>query len=120
MASLAMDGSPRVRTLVFRDWSSADVLDLLTHARSHKCMELEIAPPVELCWLLRKSHEQFRLRGSAKLITTPVETVALDHHWNRLSPAGRSVWAWPFPGHPFEAQGSWPEEVSEQSVIPEH
>ena len=63
LASIALDGSPRVRTVVFRDWSSADELDLLTDARSEKCMEIERTPQVELCWLFRKAREQFRLRG---------------------------------------------------------
>ena len=68
LATLSVDGYPRVRTLVFRDWSAAATLDLLTDARSEKCLEIERTPEVELCWLFRKAREQFRLRGTATLI----------------------------------------------------
>lgn len=120
LASLAVDGSPRVRTLVFRDWSSVDVLDLLTDARSEKCLEIERSPEVELCWLFRKAREQFRLRGTARLITPAANHVALEKLWNYLSPAGRSVWAWPPPGQPFQQEGLWPEELADDSEMPEH
>ena len=121
LASLSIDGYPRVRTLVFRDWSAAATLDLITDARSEKCLEIERTPEVELCWLFRKAREQFRLRGTARLISpTANEGVALDQHWKRLPPSGRSVWAWPSPGDPFDAQGQWPQELSDDSGMPEH
>ena len=120
LASLGVDGCPRVRTLVFRDWSAAATMDLLTDARSEKCLEIERTPEVELCWLFRKAREQFRLRGTARLIAPTVDVVALNQEWKRLSPPGRSVWAWPPPGDPFDPQGPWPQEVSDDSAMPEH
>jgi pyridoxamine 5'-phosphate oxidase len=36
LATVAADGTPRVRTLVFRGWAGSTVLDLLTHGRSAK------------------------------------------------------------------------------------
>ncbi len=120
LASVALDGCPRVRTLVFRSWSAASTLDLLTDARSEKCLEIESMAEVELCWLFRKAREQFRLRGTARLVSPTEESLALDQHWKRLKPTGRSVWAWPPPGDPFDPQGPWPQEVSDDSGIPEH
>ena len=120
LASLSVDGCPRVRTLVFRDWTAASTLDLLTDARSEKCLEIERTPEVELCWLFRKAREQFRLRGTAKLISPLADSVALNEHWKRLTPSGRSVWAWPSPGDPFDPQGPWPQEMSDDSGVPEH
>ena len=120
LASLAVDGSPRVRTLVVREWSAAATLDLLTDARSEKCLEMERTPEVELCWLFRQAREQFRLRGTAQLIAPTGDPVALHQHWNRLPPSGRSVWAWPHPGDPFDPEGSWPQELFDDSEMPEH
>jgi len=120
LATLAMDGCPRVRTLVFRDWSASATLDLLTDARSDKTLEIQRTPEVELCWLFRKAREQFRLRGTARLIAPGEDPVVLDQSWRQLSPSGRSVWAWPPPGDPFDVQGPWPQEVSDDSAMPEH
>jgi pyridoxamine 5'-phosphate oxidase len=55
LATVAGDGSPRVRTLVFRGWADGAVLDLLTDGRSAKPAELQQQPAVELCWLLPKA-----------------------------------------------------------------
>ena len=62
LATLAPDGSPRVRTLVFRGWAESASLDLLSDARSAKAAEVEHQPLVELCWLLPKARVQFRLQ----------------------------------------------------------
>jgi pyridoxamine 5'-phosphate oxidase len=55
LATVAPDGTPRVRTLVFRGWSDDDAFDLLTDDRSAKPAELRQQPAVELCWLLPKA-----------------------------------------------------------------
>ena len=54
LATVAPDGSPRVRTLVFRGWGGPAALDLLTDGRSAKPAELGHQPQVELLWLLPK------------------------------------------------------------------
>ena len=64
LATVASDGTPRVRTLVFRGWSEADQLELYTDGRSSKTSELSHQPQVELCWLLSKARQQYRLRPS--------------------------------------------------------
>mgnify|MGYP003336464707 FL=1 len=58
LATVAPDGTPRVRTLVFRGWGGPDQLDLLTDARSSKAPELEQQPAMEICWLMPKAKQQ--------------------------------------------------------------
>ena len=120
LATIAEDGTPRVRTLVFRGWSSRGELELLTDVRSEKSSQLLSQPKVELCWLFRKAKEQFRLRGTVLLVTAEQEPEALLDHWQRLSSSGRMVWAWPSPGDPFDAQGPWPQQVADDEPISSH
>ncbi len=120
LATTAEDGTPRVRTLVFRGWSPRGDLELLTDVRSEKSSQLLSQQRVELCWLFRKAKEQFRLRGRALLVTAEQEPEALLDHWQRLSPSGRMVWAWPSPGEPFDEQGPWPQEVADDEPISSH
>ena len=120
LATTAEDGTPRVRTLVFRGWSSRGELELLTDVRSEKSSQLLSQQRVELCWLFRKAKEQFRLRGTVLLVTAEQEPEALLDHWQRLSPSGRMVWAWPSPGDPFDAQGPWPQQVADDEPISSH
>ena len=49
LATVATDGTPRVRTLVFRGWAAPTALDLLTDGRSAKPAELFRQAAVELC-----------------------------------------------------------------------
>ena len=58
LASVSEDGSPRVRTLVFRGWFDNDTLELLTDQRSAKVSELQHDPRHEVCWLLPKARCQ--------------------------------------------------------------
>ncbi|RCL52752.1 MAG: pyridoxamine 5'-phosphate oxidase [Synechococcus sp. MED-G71] len=118
LASVAADGTPRVRTLVFRGWSGPAALDLLTDARSAKAAELAEQPAVELCWLLAKARCQFRLRGLVQ--TVEAESGQRLHHWQRLTPQGRSLWGWPRPGEPFQADAAFPETLDEETPVPEH
>ncbi|MEB3170063.1 MAG: pyridoxamine 5'-phosphate oxidase family protein, partial [Synechococcaceae cyanobacterium] len=72
LATVAADGTPRVRTLVFRGWADAAALDLLTDGRSAKPTELRHQNAVELCWLLPRARSQFRLRGQLEALATDV------------------------------------------------
>ena len=118
LATLALDGSPRVRTLVFRDWSGESEMDLLSDARSEKCLEIVRTPMVEVCWLFRKARVQFRLRGTAKLMSPSKDPVVLSHLWNRLTPSGQSVWAWPHPGMPLQEEGPWVRSCLMEQMCP--
>ena len=120
LATVATDGTPRIRTLVFRGWAGAAVLDLLTDGRSAKVAELSQQPAVELGWLLPKARCQFRLRGS--LLTLQAEEFGREtqRHWQALSPSGRALWGWPQPGAPLQAGAPFPSELTDDLPIPEH
>ena len=75
LATVAADGTPRVRTLVFRGWGAASHLDLLTDGRSAKLAELQANPAVELAWLLPKARAQYRLRGQAQILSAAPASV---------------------------------------------
>ncbi|MEB3235323.1 MAG: pyridoxamine 5'-phosphate oxidase family protein [Cyanobacteriota bacterium] len=113
LATVAADGTPRVRTLVFRGWAGPACLDLLSDARSAKIGELASQPAVELLWLLPKARTQFRLRGHCSHGQHPDHERDRLHHWHNLSPAGRALWGWPAPGEPRE-----PDDASFVSALP--
>ena len=116
LATVAADGTPRVRTLVFRGWSGAAQLELYTDGRSSKTAELTHQSQVELCWLLSKAKQQYRLRGTA----VQVAAAADQSQWRSLSPSGRALWGWPHPGQPFQSEAPFPQELPEDAPIPEH
>lgn len=120
LATVAADGSPRVRTLVFRGWAGAARLDLLSDARSAKAAELAAQPAVELCWLLPKARCQFRLRGTWQALPPELEEAERARHWEALSPGGRAVWGWPPPGAPLEPASPFPAELSDSTPPPGH
>ena len=86
LATVAADGSPRVRTLVFRGWAAAAQLDLLSDGRSAKATELAHQPAVELCWLLPRARCQFRLRGLQLTLSPPQALRERQRHWQAHMP----------------------------------
>lgn len=120
LATVAADGTPRVRTLVFRGWAEPAALDLLTDGRSAKPTELAWQPAVEICWLLPRARSQFRLRGT--LVTLPTDGAWSERmlHWQRLTPEGRSLWAWPPPAEPFDPTAPFPQHLPDDAPMPEH
>ncbi|MFN9694246.1 MAG: pyridoxamine 5'-phosphate oxidase family protein [Synechococcaceae cyanobacterium] len=118
LASVAADGSPRVRTLVFRGWAGPAALDLLSDARSAKLAELERQPAVELCWLLPKARSQFRLRGQWQHLPAALEQRERQRHWQALTPSGRAVWGWPAPGEPLDPQAAFAKELPDDAPLP--
>jgi pyridoxamine 5'-phosphate oxidase len=118
LATVAGDGTPRVRTLVFRGWAGPAALDLLTDARSAKPAELAHQPAVELCWLLPKARSQFRLRGALMQLESEPLQREREQHWQRLTPGGRALWGWPEPGAPFDAAATFPAELPDTTPLP--
>ncbi|MFN9659376.1 MAG: pyridoxamine 5'-phosphate oxidase family protein [Cyanobacteriota bacterium] len=119
-ASVAADGTPRVRTLVARGWASPASLDLLTDGRSAKTAELAEQPAVELCWLLPRARCQFRLRGRLAVLPPAEEQRERQRHWEELTPGGRALWGWPIPGEPFDGRAAFPETLPDGAPLPEH
>lgn len=120
LASVAADGTPRLRTLVFRGWAGPAALDLLTDVRSAKPAELALQPAVELCWLLPSARAQFRLRGWRQELPAALELQECQRHWQALSPGGRAVWGWPSPGAPLDPEALFPSELPDGAPLPEH
>lgn len=120
LATVAADGTPRVRTLVFRGWAGAAALDLLTDGRSAKASELQQQPAVELCWLLPRARCQFRLRGAVMLLAAGLEENERQRLWQELPPSARALWGWPEPGAPLEAGAVFPSEMGHEVPMPRH
>lgn len=120
LASVAADGTPRVRTLVFRGWAGAAALDLLSDGRSAKPAELARQPAVELCWLLPRARCQFRLRGSLQGLPPQAERGERERHWRALTPGGRALWGWPPPGEPLDREGVFPDQLPDAAPMPAH
>lgn len=119
LASVAADGTPRVRTLVFRGWAGPACLDLLTDGRSAKASELRAQPAVELCWLLPRARCQFRLRGTLQALPGEQQRAARERHWQALTPEGRALWGWPPPGEPLQASAPFPAALPPETPIPD-
>ena len=120
LATVAADGSPRLRTLVFRGWAGPASLDLLTDGRSSKARQLQAEPRVELCWLLPKARSQFRLRGRRLELDAESQEAARRQHWQQLRPSGRALWGWPAPGQPLERTASFPADLPDTTPMPSH
>lgn len=120
LATVAADGTPRVRTLVFRGWAGSTAMDLLTDGRSAKPSELARQPAVELCWLLPRARSQFRLRGLLMALPPELEQSERQRHWRSLTPGGRALWGWPPPGAPLQADMVFPAELADDAAMPEH
>ena len=116
LATMGLDGTPRVRTLVFRGWHGGDRLELYTDRRSAKFEELVQQPNVELCWLLPKAKQQYRFRGTWMCQEQNSNTQC----WQNLTPRGRALWGWPAPGQPLEREADFPEELDDSVAPPEH
>ena len=97
LATVGLDNTPRVRTVVFRGWSDSYEMEILTDKRSMKYFELEANNSVEICWLFSKSKYQFRLRGTSRT------DLGIDciNHWEQLDKKNKLMWTWPSPGNPF-------------------
>jgi pyridoxamine 5'-phosphate oxidase len=120
LATVAADGTPRVRTLVFRGWAGPATLDLLTDGRSAKPAELAQQPAVEICWLLPRARAQFRLRGERQALPPVLDQLERQRHWQALTPAGRALWGWPAPGEAFDPAAPFAAELPEGAPLPEH
>ena len=120
LATTAADGTPRVRTLVFRGWDAQSRMLLYTDGRSSKTAELTHQPAVETCWLLPKAKQQYRFRGAIELCSIAQDPEHCRNHWKQLSPGGRALWAWPEPGQPFNAGVEYPVEIEETTPPPQH
>ncbi len=103
LATLAEDGWPANRTVVFRGFSEdGQRLQVATDTRSAKVAELAEHDGVEICWYFTRSREQFRIRGQASLHDAfSSEAAARARLWSSLSEGARAQFYWPDPGRPL-------------------
>tara|TARA_B100000965_G_scaffold399810_1_gene420551 strand:+ start:1289 stop:1831 length:543 start_codon:yes stop_codon:yes gene_type:complete len=98
LATIGIDNTPRVRTVVFRGWSESREMEIYIDKRSQKYQELGLNNNVEICWLFLRSKCQFRFRGKSKI---DIDNDYLSH-WQQLSEKSKSLWNWPCPGDDFD------------------
>ncbi len=98
LATIGIDNTPRVRTVVFRGWSESSEMEIYIDKRSQKYYELDLNNNVEICWFFLRSKCQFRLRGTSR-VGLVNENI---HHWKHLSQESKSMWRWPMPGEAYD------------------
>jgi len=109
LATVAPDGKPRNRTVVFRGFSNqCDRLRIVTDSRSEKIAQLQQQPWGEACWYFAKTREQFRLAGPLLAVTNVTQEATAEvpdpelqreriQVWQALSENARLQFAWPQP-----------------------
>ena len=94
LATIGIDNTPRVRTVVFRGWSDSYEMEIYGDKRSQKFNELDLNNNVEICWLFFNAKCQFRFRGTSRIDLGK----NAKRHWEELSEKSKSMWSWPCPG----------------------
>ena len=113
LATIGLDNTPKVRTVVFRGWTNLYEMMILTDKRSQKYYELMTNNNVEVCWFFLKSKCQFRLRGISNFDHSN-DTI---QHWDKLDDQTKSMWNWPIPGNRFENNPSEAKSLNKNSDI---
>ena len=98
LATIGIDNTPRVRTVVFRGWSEAYEMEIYSDKRSQKNYELAFNNNVEICWLFSKSKCQFSFRGKSRIDLGHDRIV----HWEKLSERSKSMCSCPTPGDYYD------------------
>ena len=100
LATIGIDNTPRVRTVVFRGWSDSYEMEIYTDKRSQKFNELTMKNNVEICWLFTRSKCQFRFRGTSRFEVGKKKLL----HWAEINEKSKSMWNWPIPGDPYQVE----------------
>ena len=116
LATIGIDNTPRVRTVVFRGWSKSYEMEILTDKRSQKFNELDLNNNVEICWLFSKAKCQFRLRGKSTIVLGK----DTNCHWKQLSESSKSMWYWPCPGESFVSESDNKSNLDKDGGIPDN
>ena len=103
LATVRPDGTPAVRSLVFRELcEEAMELRMVTDRRSAKVDEIASNAAAEIAWYFTHSREQFRFGGALRLVGTdaPDQSARLAL-WESLSEKAQEQFYWPHPGRPL-------------------
>ncbi|KDO34769.1 hypothetical protein SPRG_00830 [Saprolegnia parasitica CBS 223.65] len=102
MATVAQDGAPQCRTVVFRGFEGETGMTMITDARSAKVAQLQANPACEVAWWLPQNGEQFRIAGHVQLVTPDDDAAGLRAQlWHKLRESMRQQFFWPQPNTPF-------------------
>ncbi|MEL7046085.1 MAG: pyridoxamine 5'-phosphate oxidase family protein [Pseudomonadota bacterium] len=121
LATVRRDGTPAVRTLVFRELCSESMqLRMITDRRSDKVDDILAHAAGEICWYFTHTREQFRFRGSLALTGPEADDQSLRGTlWASLSDAAREQFFWPDPGTPVADDSPVYPRVREGDTAPD-
>jgi hypothetical protein len=126
MATIGLDGLPKVRTLAFRGFldnfipSNECFMVIAVDKRSRKVKELQKNDKAEICWYFAETREQLRITIEAFLIhpdlfnsISNLEVSRIrEKVWESLSNATRAQYLWPTRDTLIERNGSiYPEAL---------
>lgn len=135
LATVDANGGPRCRTVVFRgflkqfwdgqgggegdqDEEMERCVTFVTDLRSAKVKQTKACDRAEASWYFTRTREQFRLRGSLRIVGEGDDEKwlrARTRAWKALSDKARSQFAWDTPGMPLR---SHPEQQAEDLMQP--
>ncbi|CAN0062383.1 unnamed protein product [Scytosiphon promiscuus] len=98
LATAALGGGASCRTWVFRGfYEDTGALKFITDRRSQKIPEIAADPAGEVCFYLKKTREQFRVKGRLQVVTADEDNEVLAkarlHQWTQISPASQASFA---------------------------
>ncbi|CAM9662989.1 unnamed protein product, partial [Hapterophycus canaliculatus] len=98
LATAALGGGASCRTWVFRGfYEDTGALKFITDRRSQKIPEIAADPAGEVCFYLKKTREQFRVKGRLQVVSAEEDDEVLAkarlHQWTQISPASQASFA---------------------------
>ena len=112
IATIDANGLPNCRTVVFRGFLKYNndenlAMKMITDARSEKVNHIKCSPMCEMVWWFSQSSEQYRIKGTLKLISNQSneleELMAVRKQmWENMSDPAREQFYWMQPGHDYE------------------
>jgi pyridoxamine 5'-phosphate oxidase len=98
LATVALDGSPRARSVICRRIDKDFTLWFTTDARSAKSEQLRAMPAAEAVCYLPEARQQFRIRGTIELLNEDQAGSEREVFWKQLSDESKAMFFWPRPG----------------------
>ena len=101
IATISKDNLPKIRTVVFRGWSTPYSMLIYTDQRSEKINDINNNNNVEILWLFPKGKSQYRLSGEAYEVKENIK------FWDNLSENSKATWFWPSPGEKLSQKSAY-------------
>uniref|UniRef100_A0A7N0RAU1 pyridoxal 5'-phosphate synthase n=1 Tax=Kalanchoe fedtschenkoi TaxID=63787 RepID=A0A7N0RAU1_KALFE len=114
LATVAQDGRPSNRTVVFRGFQGdSDRIKINTDTRTRKIEELKHCPFAEICWYFTDSWEQFRINGRVDMIdetnSDPSKLQERERSWFASSATSKLQYVGAHPGLPYISEEPPPQ-----------